>query len=143
MIIGQTPKLSQPQQPASQRHQFLYLIHLSQQDRPLTSCASCARQDGPAAENVRQLLDPFALRAALTSNADRGGGHNCGRLLSVLQVTAALLRDWGAPARMEAGLAAQADVGRQLTDASDKCAVNLQPEVKAYPACTCDTGMTP
>ena len=72
---------------------------------------------------MRQLLDPFALRAALTGSADQGGCGDWGRLLSVLGVTAALLRDMGAPARSEAALAAQEDVGRQLTNASDKCAI--------------------
>ena len=70
---------------------------------------------------MRQLLDPFALRAALAGDAGQGGS-DWGRLLSVLGVTAALLRDMGAPARVEAALAAQEDVGRQLADANDKCA---------------------
>jgi len=93
--------------------------------RTLDTTFSC-RQDGPAAENVRQLLDPFALRAALADDASQGGGSDWGRLLSVLGVTAALLRDMGAPAREEAALAAQEDVGRQLADATDKCAVDMQ-----------------
>ncbi len=93
------------------------------------------RQDGPAAENVRQLLDPFALRAALADGACQGGS-DWGRLLSVLGVTAALLRDMGAPAREEAALAAQEDVGRQLVDATNKCASCMQILGTAMMHCT-------
>ena len=39
------------------------------------------------------------------------------RLLAVLESTAALLRELGAPARAEAALAAQADVRRQVEQA--------------------------
>ena len=85
---------------------------------------------------MRQLLDPFALRAALAGDAGQGG-NDWGRLLSVLGVTAALLRDMGAPARVEAALAAQEDVGRQLAAATDKCADHM---TSAAMQCVGDVG---
>ena len=83
---------------------------------------------------MRQLLDPFALRAALAGGADSSGG-DWDRLLSVLGVTAALLRDMGAPARVEAALAAQQDVGRKLGSAPDKCAGGMQLGMQAVMQC--------
>ena len=75
-------------------------------------------QDGATARAVRGLLEPAALRAALLDPTGGGGAPDSGRLLAVLQGSAVLLRELGAPARAQAALDAQADVRRRLVEAA-------------------------
>ena len=78
-------------------------------------------QAAAEAQSVRTLVGPAALRAAL---GPPGGDALASRgLLVVLEGTASLLRDLGAPARVKAALAAQSDVRRALGVAGgDRCA---------------------
>lgn len=75
-------------------------------------------QDGAAARTVRGLLEPTALRAALLDPTGGSGAPDSGGLLAVLQGSAVLLRELGAPARAHAALDAQADVRRRLAEAA-------------------------